>query len=237
MEERGGEGGSVRVKGDRYRYPFIAEFFLIFNRILYDRSDYVSWINFFFICIVKFYFDIFFDRNVIFRNDVINDEWQGRNRRSDVYFSRYVRGKEVYVLGLNESREGESRRKDLWNGLFSPSDPPPLNAASLATGKKKKRGCHPSCRPRSKKLSNNPNASLPCPFLFLFPRYIIRLKINIGNRSFPKIINHARRCAPWTHRELSAWKPPLSACEGEESTARKSRLKFHSSIKLYRGHR
>lgn len=103
--------------------------------------------------------------------------------------------------------------------------------------KKKKRGCHPSCRPRSKKLSNNPNASLPCPFLFLFPRYIIRLKINIGNRSFPKIINHARRCAPWTHRELSAWKPPLSACEGEESTARKSRLKFHSSIKLYRGHR
>lgn len=74
MEERGGEGGSVRVKGDRYRYPFIAEFFLIFNRILYDRSDYVSWINFFFICIVKFYFDIFFDRNVIFRNDVINDE-------------------------------------------------------------------------------------------------------------------------------------------------------------------
>lgn len=87
---------------------------------------------------MKFYFDIFFDRNVIFRNDVINDEWQGRNRRSDVYFSRYVRGKEVYVLGLNESREGESRRKDLWNGLFSPSDPPPLNAASLATGKKKK---------------------------------------------------------------------------------------------------
>lgn len=137
MEERGGEGGSVRVKGDRYRYPFIAEFFLIFNRILYDRSDYVSWINFFF-SIMKFYFDIFFDRDVIFRNDVINDEWQGRNRRSDVYFSRYVRGKEVYVLGLNESREGESRRKDLWNGLFSPSDPPPLNAASLATGKKKK---------------------------------------------------------------------------------------------------
>lgn len=27
MEERDGEGGSVRVKGDRYRYPFIAEFF------------------------------------------------------------------------------------------------------------------------------------------------------------------------------------------------------------------
>lgn len=39
MEERDGEGGSVRVKGDRYRYPFIAEFFLIFNRILYDSID------------------------------------------------------------------------------------------------------------------------------------------------------------------------------------------------------
>lgn len=80
--------------------------------------------------------------------------------------------------------------------------------------------------------------------LFLVPSSscfpgVIRLKINIGNRSFPKIINHARCCAPWT-RELCVngrmWNHPFLH-EGEESTARKSRLKFHSSIKLYRGHR
>lgn len=76
--------------------------------------------------------------------------------------------------------------------------------------------------------------------LFLVPSSscfpgIICLKINIGNRSFPKIINHARCCAPGT-RELCVKTTPFCTRE-KNRTARKSRLKFHSSIKLYRGHR